>query len=149
MSDMKHPVLYHQAKGGDLRQWEVWTEGDEIFTRFGTVGGKLQVSAPKVAEPKNVGKKNATTGEEQAELEAQALWTYKVDRKYSETPEGAEEQLPLPMLAHKYEGSKKKKFTWPAHVQPKLDGVRCLAQKDENGDVLLTSIVPKRTHSEP
>ena len=136
---MKHPILYHKAKGGDLRQWEVWTVGDEIFTRHGQVGGKLQVSEPTVATPKNVGKKNETLPEEQADLEAKALWKYKVDRKYSETPEEAQEQLPLPMLAHSYKGTKKTKFKWPAHVQPKLDGARCLAQRAADGSISLTS----------
>jgi len=136
---MKYPILYHKAKGGDLRQWEIWTVGDEIFTRYGQVNGKLQTSEPKVAVPKNVGKTNETLPEEQADLEAKALWTYKVQRKYSETPEAAQEQLPLPMLAHGYKGSKKKKFVWPGDAQPKLDGVRCLAQRAEDGTISLTS----------
>jgi len=135
---MKLPILYHKAKGGDLRQWQVWTEGDNIVTEYGQVGGQLQRSR-KVAEGKNLGKKNETTPVEQAKLEAQSLHKHKLDRKYAETPEEAQEQLPLPMLAHAYKGSKKKKFEWPAHIQPKLDGVRCLAQRDADGSIALTS----------
>lgn len=133
---MKLPILYHKAKGGDLRQWKVWHEGDTIFTEYGQVGGKLQISKKK-AVAKNVGRSNSTTPQDQAKLEAESLWRFKVDRKYSESKEDAQEELRLPMLAHKYE-DKKKKVTFPAWVQPKLDGVRCLAQWD--GDAIsLTS----------
>lgn len=127
-------TLYHKAKGGDLRQWRTWAEKGVIYTEYGTVGGKLQVSSKK-AEPKNVGRANATTAEEQAVLEAKALWKFKVERKYSTTKEGAKEELLLPMLAHKYEA---KKVEFPADVQPKLDGLRCLAYREGKKVVLLS-----------
>ena len=132
----KLPILYHKAKGGDLRQWKVWSQGDTIYTEYGQVGGKLQISSKK-AVSKNVGRSNATTPEAQAKAEAQSLWTFKVERKYSETKEDAQEELRLPMLAHKYE-DKKKGVVYPAWVQPKLDGVRCLASWEGNS-IALTS----------
>lgn len=133
---MKLPILYHKAKGGDLRQWHVWHEKDTIYTEYGQVGGKLQASAKK-AISKNVGRSNETSPEEQAKFEAESLWRFKIERKYSETKEDAQEELRLPMLAHKYE-DKKKSVIFPAWVQPKLDGVRCLAEWDGN-NVALTS----------
>jgi DNA ligase-1 len=133
---MKLPILYHKAKGGDLRQWRVWSDGDTIYTEYGQVGGKLQTSSKK-AVSKNVGRSNATTPEAQAKAEAESLWRFKVERKYSETKEDAQEELSLPMLAHKYE-DKKKGVLFPAWVQPKLDGVRCLAAWDGNS-IALTS----------
>lgn len=131
---MKLPTLYHKAKGGDLRQWTVWAKDDTILTEYGQVGGKLQTSQKK-AVAKNVGRSNATSPEEQAKLEAESLWRFKVERKYSETKEDAQEELRLPMLAHKYE-EKKKGVEYPAWIQPKLDGVRCLAEWDGNKIVL-------------
>lgn len=133
---MKLPVLYHKAKGGDLRQWRVWHDGDTIYTEYGQVGGKLQVSSKK-AESKNVGRSNETSPSEQARLEAESMWRFKVERKYSETSEEAQEELMLPMLAHKYE-DKKKHVTYPAFAQPKLDGVRCIA-KWEGKEIILLS----------
>lgn len=127
---MSMPILYHKAKGGDLRQWRVWSQGDTIYTEYGQVGGKLQTSSKK-AVSKNVGRSNETTPEAQAKAEAESLWRFKVERKYSETKEDAQEELRLPMLAHKYE-DKKKNVVFPAWVQPKLDGVRCLAEWDGN-----------------
>jgi DNA ligase-1 len=134
---MKHPLLYHKAKGGDLRQWQVWTEGCEIVTEYGSVGGKLQ-EARKTATPKNVGRSNETSPEDQAELEAAAMHKHKLERKYSESKEGAAETLALPMLAHPYE-KKAKKFVWPGHAQAKLDGVRCIASRRGDGKIMLTS----------
>lgn len=135
---MNYKILYHKAKGGDLRQWRVWTEGDTIVTEHGQVGGKLQQSR-KMAVGKNIGKANETSPVEQAKLEATSLYKYKLDRKYSETPKDAQEPLVLPMLAHKFEGRKAERFVWPGYAQPKLDGVRCLAQRNKDGSILLTS----------
>ena len=134
----KLPILYHKAKGGDLRQWQVWTEGADIITEHGQVGGKLQRSR-KAATAKNVGRANETSPEEQATAEAKSLWQYKVERKYSPTQKEAQEPLNLPMLAHPYEGTKKSKFQFPADAQPKLDGVRCIASRDQDGMIGLTS----------
>lgn len=134
---MTLPILYHTAKGGDLRQWRVWTEGPYVYTEHGQVNGKLQISC-KEAETKNCGRANETSPEEQAVLEAKSLHKYKLDRKYSLTLEEAGEELLLPMLAHKYDGSKKKKVVFPADVQPKLDGVRCLAVREGNAINLIS-----------
>lgn len=135
---MKHPILFHRAKGGELRQWQVWTEGPDIVTSYGTVGGKLQQSR-KAASAKNIGRSNETSPDEQAEAEAKSLWQYKIDRKYSATQKEAKEPLNLPMLAHSFEGTKKSKFKFPADAQPKLDGVRCIASRDQDGTISLTS----------
>ena len=133
---MKHPILYHKGKNGELRQWSVWTEGPDIVTEYGQVGGAMQLSR-KTAVGKNVGRSNETNPKEQAESEAESLFNFKLERKYSRTKEEASEELELPMLAHKYE-DKKKNVTFPASVQPKLDGVRCLAYWKGNKVVLMS-----------
>jgi len=119
------PTLFHKAKSGDTWQWRIWTEGNLIYTEHGIVGGQLQISSKK-AIGKNTGKKNATSDAQQAELEAKSKHKNKLDRKYSLTPEEAQESSYLPMLAHEYE-KKKKYVKWPLHFQPKLDGARALA----------------------
>jgi len=117
------PVLYHKGKAGELRVWKVWTEGNIIYTSYGVKDGEMQVSSKK-ALPKNVGRANETTAEEQALLEAKSMFTFKLERKYSETEDEAKEQLMLPMLAKEYSLSK---VSFPVTVQPKLDGCRALA----------------------
>jgi ATP-dependent DNA ligase len=130
------PVLYHKGKAGVIYSWEVSAEGDTITSTAGTLNGLKTVTSKKV-EQKNIGKANETSLEDQAIKEAQAMWTYKLERKYSETVEDAQEELFLPMLAQEFD-KKKKKLTYPAYIQPKLDGCRALAHWD--GDkVILTS----------
>ncbi|MCA1800175.1 MAG: hypothetical protein LC650_02670 [Actinobacteria bacterium] len=122
------PTLYYTNNSGKTYEWKVWADNDSIYTEYGGVGDKKQVSE-KRATPKNVGRSNGTTAEEQAVLEAEALWVYNRDRKYSETLEGAQITDKLrPMLAKKL--GKLKDEMFPVHVQPKLDGVRCLIQVD-------------------
>lgn len=122
---MKHSILYHEGKAKKLYSWRVWCEGEFICTEYGTVDGE-KTQTRKEAKPKNVGKSNATSPEQQAQIEAQAMWTHKLERKYRQTPDAARETIFLPMLA--YDRKKiKKPLPYPVDTQPKLNGVRCLA----------------------
>jgi len=135
------PTLYHKGKGGSFVQWDIWVEGDTIYTKHGQVNGKLQITPGIKCESKNVGRSNETTPEEQAFSEAKAMWTYKIERKYSETKADAEEEVFLPMLAHdfkKLSPRKRSSIHYPVDVQPKLDGVRAMAFWDEDRVVLFT-----------
>ncbi len=137
------PVLFYKAKTGAIHQWRVWNFCDQVFTEHGQVGGKLQKTPGKVCQATNVGRSNERNSVDQAAFEAQALHTHKLERKYSLTPDEAAEQLFLPMLAHPIEKVKTKNLVFPGHVQPKLDGVRCMAYWDytggPGGQVLLMS----------
>jgi ATP-dependent DNA ligase len=127
MKTAGRPTLYHKGKNGKIHSWRIWTEKDTIFTEHGTVDGKKQISS-QVATPKNVGKKNATTANEQATIEADAMHKYKLDRKYSLTPEKTEEPKLMPMLAQEFDKRLHKDVVFPGYVQRKYDGVRCLAR---------------------
>ena len=131
------PPLFARTKTGKIQCWSVWSDNDDMVTKYGQLGGKFQESRKK-SYPTNVGKTNARNAVEQAEFDAGSLWRQKKDEGYSESPEAAHEaKIFLPMLAHKLENLDKlkgKKFD----LQPKLDGVRCLAYW-ENEHVLLMS----------
>jgi ATP-dependent DNA ligase len=142
----KFPILYHKGKSGALYSWTVYSEGDTITSIAGQVNG-LKTLTSKRVEQKNIGKKNETSLEEQADKEAQAMWTFKLERKYSETKEDAQIELELPMLAKEFEKCKKK-VIFPVDVQPKYDGVRCLG-KWEDGKVVLTSRSGKPWNAAP
>lgn len=129
-------TLYHKGKKDKIYSWRCWTDGATIMTEYGEIDGKKQLALKK-AKPKNVGRANETTAEEQAILEAKSMWQNKLDRKYRRTVEKAMEPLPLPMLAKKF-ADREKYVVYPVHVQPKLDGIRCLAQWWE-GKLELTS----------
>ena len=132
----KLETLYHQGKTGAIVQWDIWTEGADICTEYGQIGGKMQTSR-KTATPKNVGRANATNAGEQAILEATAMHKKRLDGKYSLTIEDAKKEVFLPMLASDFE-KRKDKVTYPVHVQPKLDGVRCLAYWDGDSVKLMS-----------
>jgi ATP-dependent DNA ligase len=133
---MDFPILYHKGSKGEIRSWRIWTKGSTVNVEHGVIDGQKQISSWNCT-PKNVGKKNATTGSQQAEIEAEAKHKYKLDRKYSLSIKEAKEPVFLPMLAHSFD-KEKKKVKYPVFVQPKLDGVRALASW-ANGKVVLTS----------
>jgi DNA ligase-1 len=122
---MKHPTLYHLGKSAAMYQWTIWTEGPDIITEYGLVKGEKQ-TAKKRAAGKNIGKKNETSPSDQALKEAAAMHKYKLDRNYSLSIKEAKNPVLLPMLAKDFE-KRKNKIVYPVWVQPKLDGVRCMA----------------------
>jgi len=119
------PTLYHTSKTGAVYQCNIWTEGADICTEYGQIDGKMQV-ARQTATGKNIGKSNETSPEEQAILEATAKHKKKTDLKYSLSIEEAKKEVFLPMLASSFD-KRKDKVSYPVDVQPKLDGVRCMA----------------------
>lgn len=132
-------TLYKRGKvAGIMLQWRVWVEGDKVFTEHGQVGGKLQKTVGNAKVAKNVGAKNSTTPTEQAVKEACAAWTKRKERAgYRETIEEALSYLhSVPMLAHKFDDHAEK-ISYPVLVQPKLDGLRCLAYRNHEGRVVL------------
>jgi DNA ligase-1 len=123
--------LYKTDTKGKTRVW--WVEHDEEKYRVhsGLLDGKVTVSGWKYPEPKNVGRTNETTVKEQVELEVAALYEKKLNQgNYHDTLEGIKEgpKFVKPMLAIKFDP--KKHIDFPYHVQPKLDGIRCLISKD-------------------
>ena len=130
------PTLFHQGKSGAIVQWNIWTEGADIVTEYGQMGGKMQV-ARKTAVGKNIGRANETSPDEQAILEATSMHKNKLDRKYSLSIEDAKKEVFLPMLADSFD-KRCSKVTYPVDVQPKLDGVRCLAYWDGDSVKLMS-----------
>lgn len=132
---MNFPTLYKKTSTGADQFWKIWTENNTIVTEYGQVGGKVQTSRDTISEGKNIGKANETTPVQQAESEAQSHWEKKKKSKgYVEslTAARAGEVDALvegginPMLAHRFD-EQGHKIVYPAFVQPKLDGHRCIA----------------------
>jgi DNA ligase-1 len=133
---VKYATLFHKDTKDKTRVW--WMEREwNLSGRYRTIAGLLHgqkvASAWKQATPKNVGKVNATTADEQAHAEIQSQYTKKIDRKYHINLEDIEEaKIFAPMLAQKYDPAK---FVWNKFAceyvsQPKLDGIRCIAKAD-------------------
>lgn len=123
----KYDILYEFDNSDRLRVWWMERLEDSYRTVSGLQNGEKVTSAWKKAKPKNIGKVNATNGEQQAESEIVSLYQKKIDKGASRLiPDvNAGSKYFEPMLAAKYEG-----FTSACYSQPKLDGVRCIVKKD-------------------
>jgi DNA ligase-1 len=121
---------------GQMNEKEYAPEWGLITTTYGQVGtDSPQVTSDTISEGKNLGKKNETTPYQQAESEAKSKWDKQKKKGYVESMADAEagqvdEEVItgglLPMLAHKFT-EYANKIVYPAFVQPKLDGMRCIA----------------------
>jgi len=130
--------LYAKASTGKIKTWQAIATSvcqkqglDKGFltTRHGYIDGIITDSEKEI-KGKNLGKANQTTPYEQACAEAQSKMNKKMDEGYVlDQKELTGQVLTLPMLAQKYI-ERKHKIIWPAFCQPKLNGVRCLADYD-------------------
>lgn len=157
MSTKTFTTLYSKKSTNKILKWDINVSGTKnnatITTIYGQIDGKMIESSREIDTGKNIGKKNETTPFDQAVFEATRLWQKKIDQSgYIEFLDIQNDNLPKkntkqeqklelnmirPMLAHKF-ADKQKHIKYPCFVQPKLDGVRCLAYK-ENDTVNLMS----------
>jgi DNA ligase-1 len=122
-------TIYKIDSKGKLRFLHVFVEGDKLVQESGQVGGSA-VRHSSSCTPKNVGKANETTAEEQAIAEASSKIANKMSTGYFQTmAEASDNPVILPMLAKDYK-KEKRKVVFPCYVQPKLDGMRALYNKE-------------------
>ncbi len=125
------PKLYKRDSKGKTRVWEVevgYSNDDYagIRTVAGLDNGKKVTSEWNLSEAKNVGKSNSTTAYTQAQAEAKALWDKRIEKEYFVDIDMIDSYDKFdPMLAGDYTKVKVKP-TW-GYSQPKLDGIRCIA----------------------
>lgn len=160
---MEFPTLYKLTSTGKVQMWNIkvldpsdeWP-GGWIITTYGLLDGKQQMAEEYVDQGKNIGKANETTAHEQAVLEAQSQWEKKSKKGYVQNIEDAQEKKVdstfiaggiAPMLAHTFE-KQGHKISYPAYVQPKLDGHRCIAIY-QDGKATLWSRTQKRITGVP
>lgn len=147
------PALYKRTATGAVQVWTIRVEPQDdgtavIITRHGQLDGAQQEARDHVRHGKNPGRRNATTPFQQAVAEATSKWNKQRDRNHYGLDVGESEakKFLAPMLAHRFTDSKgrltsdAKKVDWSnsqhLHVQPKFDGHRCLAIR-EDGPVRL------------
>ena len=146
----KLSTLYKVNSRGSLQEWTIAFGEDNGFgyyeVEWGQMGGKLQKERTVIEKGKNIGKVNETTPAQQAENEARSMWTKKQERSGYSTylPSGKQFR---PMLAKSYNNpgpdlsslKDGKHVSFPCYYQPKLDGIRCTAEKMSPGFVRLQS----------
>jgi ATP-dependent DNA ligase len=127
--------LFSLNSNGSIQRWSISVEDNRIIKEYGQIDGKMQTASDIVKEGKNIGKSNETSPEQQAIAEATAQWEKKLKSGYSKTQKDAKAgKVDIkfvtggiePMLAHKFRDHADK-IKFPAFVQPKLDGIRCIA----------------------
>lgn len=87
---MQHKLMYKVSQStGKVQVWKSWSKGNIVFVEHGELHGKYQTQT-YTTEPKNVGKINETTAEEQAKVEVTALYQDRYENKhYRDTVEAA------------------------------------------------------------
>lgn len=127
---MKLSKLYAQDSHGNTRVWEIEVEGAKYRTISGTIDGEKVVSDWTTCIGKNQGKKNETSGEVQAELEAAAKHKKKMESGYFENiADISQDRFYQPMLAHKYD-EHSDKLPDKILVSAKMDGIRLIIDKN-------------------
>lgn len=131
------PQRYKLDSKGKTRTWRLETdEAGSYRSIAGVLGGNLVTSEWTACEPKNVGRSNQTTAEEQCELEVVALYTKKRDKHYVDSLGAINEERKYfeVMLAATYnEKTKPLLFVGRDDTvwsQPKLDGLRGPTTRD-------------------
>ena len=126
-------IKLYKNHGTKIGSWEIWTDGAIVHSRACKVLGGKPVLSQYEAKPKNVGRTNETTAEQQAVLESISKAKLKRDKGYVDSLDKADAPvsntlgLPLPMLAKPIDKVKPESIDWSfALVQPKLDGHRAL-----------------------
>lgn len=130
MNKTVFPIVYKYTQTGAVQQWQIIAEGDRFYTIEGQKGGKLTTSLPTICIGKNIGKKNETTPEQQAILQAAAKFEDKKKKgHYNEilTEEKNYREAMLAKDAKEVDIDYKKEVV---HCQPKLDGLRSLGEND-------------------
>lgn len=125
---MEFPSLYKLTSTSQVQTWQIFVENNHYYTIEGILNGKLTQSMPTICAGKNIGKKNETTPDQQALLEAQSKFQKKLDKGYAEVL-GEGTKFFEPMLAFKRKNYEKLLFTVPTFVSPKLDGVRVILKE--------------------
>lgn len=131
------PLLFGKAKGGKVKQWQISVVvSDDGTISLRTVSGfrdGKQTESLREVEGKNIGRANETSTQSQAESEATSRWNAKKDDNYVEHIEELDNGPTnlLPMLAQRFQDMKHR-IKYPCYVQPKLNGIRCMAPTSQN-----------------
>src|ERR1035437_5834658 len=133
---MADTVIYKTTKTGATQQWSQELDGLGSYRTIpGQMDGKLITSKWSKCVATNEGRANERNVRAQAIFEVNANYQKKLEKDYHLTLDAIDEGshiLPC-MLAHEYKKSLARKHPpvlSTCYSQPKLDGMRCLTNKD-------------------
>jgi len=133
-TNMSGVTIYKRTATGKVQEWKQELDGRGCYrTVTGQRGGKCVTSEWVQCRTTNEGQANERGPISQAQFEVNANYKKKLDKEYHrnltdiDTP-----KVFLPMLAKEFKNYKDKlDISKGVYVQPKLDGMRCIA--DRNG----------------
>lgn len=130
---IEHEKIFARSNTGNVLVWWMEQNGGGHRTCFGVLDGAIQKTEWTICEPKNVGKKNATTPEQQAlvEIEAKYKKQLKSEGYHKNIDDIDTESFFQVMLAKDYHKFKHK-INWElgVAVQIKYNGGRIIARKE-------------------
>ena len=129
---MTFETLYKRGTNGTIREWRMEVEGSFYRSISCVEGGKENVSDWHEAFGKNEGKSNETTSDEQAVAECESKYTKKLKTGFVRSADEVDTVTYIKaMKAATYKDRKGKiPFSDGVYIQPKLNGIRCIATKD-------------------
>ena len=139
------PILFARGNNGQILEWQVEVQGNKYRTITGIQNMKHAVSEwTVVSEGKNLGKKNATTVEEQALSEAESRWEKKLKSGgyWENIKEIDKTKFVEPMLANHYKDRPANKVfhNGPVMIDRKYNGMRQVTdrtgQKTRKGETV-------------
>ena len=120
-------TLYKRNKNGSIQQWSIHTLPNGQFeVVYGQVNGAMQSQVTQ-CEPKNLGRANATTPEQQAQFEVDALIAKKLKSGYVYEPNETSSVM-TPMKVKSYQ-QQLHNVKFPCFSAAKLDGVNAIYKR--------------------
>ena len=134
-------IIYKKDSKDKIRYIKLFTSGNKLIQQAGILGSEKYTEHIRECKAKNIGKSNETTPEEQAIKELEAKVKDKLQKEYFKTIEEAKNNIVIGAMLAKVYDKEKHKINWNSKdifIQPKLDGVRCIAFK-RGSDIKLMS----------
>jgi len=130
--NMKLPPLYSRRSDGKIQIWEKEVDGDKHRSHSGIMDGEIVTSEWTVCTGKNIGRANETSARQQAMAEAKSEIQKKLDKGYKTDINDIDNASFFePMLAKTWQDYKDDALkSGKLFLQPKLDGLRLIANKD-------------------
>lgn len=152
MMTLYNKTIYKKDTKGKIRFLTVQVLGEpdgELIQISGINETENPILHSKICKPKNLGKSNETSAHDQAVKEAEAIVKDKLTKGYFDNiTDATSEQVILPMLAKEFgKESHKIDFRKEIWVQPKLDGMRCLAIINSPTNIVLMSRTGKEINN--
>lgn len=127
-----YPMLYKRTTKGKIQTWQGEIDNGRYRSHAGYIDGVRTTSEWSDAPDMNVGRANERLAPAQAEFIMDAYYTKKLKGQYYTTLEEIDgERFFVPMTAKKWEDwAEKVSPNQSIWMQPKLDGMRCICDKN-------------------